>query len=113
MDIALLNMTITIQKCEAVADAAGNYVNEWMDYYTCHATVGDEDSAKAAESEGAGMTADHPGLSFTVRYCAAAAAVTSTGYRVLFGDDIYNILSVDHMNFKRKSLKLKCEKVRR
>ena len=51
--------------------------------------------------------------SFTVRYCKTVSVINSMEYRVIFGDNIYNILSVDHMNFKRKSLKVRCEKVRR
>ena len=30
-----------------------------------------------------------------------------------YQDAFYNILGIDHMNFKRKSVKFKCQKVRR
>ena len=49
----------------------------------------------------------------TVRYCKAVSFVDSTGYRVLYGGEIYNILGIDHKNFKKRSVKLKCQKVRR
>ena len=32
---------------------------------------------------------------------------------IVFNGEIYNIVAVDHMNYKKKSLKLRCQKVRR
>ena len=52
-------------------------------------------------------------MTVTVRYCGNVAAITSTGYRVKFRDEIYDITNVDHMNFKKKCLKFSCTKVRR
>ena len=46
-------------------------------------------------------------ISFTVRYCSNVSGITSTGYRILFKNVIYNIISVDHMNYKKKSMKQK------
>ena len=34
-------------------------------------------------------------------------------FHVEFNGELYNIAAVDHMNFRRKSIKLSCEKVRR
>ena len=42
MDIALLNVRITVQKNETVVDAIGNHKNNWTDYHTCFATVSGE-----------------------------------------------------------------------
>lgn len=110
MDIALLNVEIIIQKNSVVTDAIGNHKNEWTDYYPCHATVSGEGGK---ETSTAGTIVDDSDISFTVRYCRTVSKINNTEYRVLFGGDIYNILSVDHMNFKKKSIKLKCQKVRR
>lgn len=52
-------------------------------------------------------------MNVTVRYCTETATVISTKYRILFGDDIYDILAVDHLNYKKNALKFKCRKVRR
>ena len=106
MNIELLNVRIYIQKNEVISDAIGNRKNAWKDYYTCYATV----SAEAGkESTDASLVVDD----FTIRYCKKAATLTSTGYRVQFGGELYDILAVDHMNFKRKCIKLSCQKVRR
>ena len=114
MDIALLNTEIIFQKSAVTVDTIGNRKNGWTDFYTCHATVsGEAASSVGSEKDSAGTTVDHSAISFTVRWCKTAAEVTSTGYRILFGGEIYNILSVDHMSYKKKALKFRCQKERR
>lgn len=110
MDIALLNVGIVFQKNKVVTDAIGNHTNVWEDYYSCHATVSGEGGSEKAV---AGLLVEDSDLSFTVRYCKKAAEVTVDGFRVVFGNELYNIVSIDHMNYKKKALKFKCEKVRR
>ncbi len=109
MDIALLNVRITFQKGTVATDAIGNRTNGWEDYYSCHATVSGEGGSEKAV---AGQTVEDTDLAFTVRYCKKATAVTTDGFRILFDGSIYNILSIDHMSFKRKTLKFRCQKVR-
>lgn len=110
MDVALLNVKIEFQKNEVVVDAIGNHKNQWVDYYSCHATVSGEGGSEKAV---AGLIVEDSDLAFTVRYCKKAAEITTDGYRVVFGDALYNIVSIDHMNYKKKALKFKCEEVRR
>ncbi len=57
--------------------------------------------------------ADESDVSFTVRWCRKASVIDSTGYRVVFGGELYDILAIDHMNYKKKSIKFKCRKARR
>ena len=110
MEIALLNVKVTFQKNSVVSDAIGNRKNTWTDYYTCHATVsGEGGNEKAA----AGLTVAESDIAFTVRFCKRAAEVTADGFRIVFNGENYNIVSVDHMNYKKKSLKFRCEKERR
>lgn len=110
MDIALLNTKITVQKNATVVDAIGNHRNEWTDYHTCFATVSGEGGS---EKSVAGLIVDDSDISFTVRYCKALSDIDITKHRVVFDGSLYNIVSVDHMNYKKKCIKLKCEKVRR
>ena len=49
-------------------------------------------------------------MDFTIRYCGKAKEITSTGYRILMDGDHYDIVAVDHQNYKRRSLKLRCRK---
>jgi len=110
MDAALLNVKIVFQKNEVVVDAIGNHRNTWVDYYSCHATVSGEGGSEKAV---AGLIVEDSDLAFTVRYCKKAAEVTTDGFRISFNGELYNIVSIDHMNYKKKALKFKCEKVRR
>ena len=61
----------------------------------------------------AGTTVEDADISFTVRFCRAAEAVSSSGFRIVFREELYDILAVDHLNYKKKALKFRCRKVRR
>ncbi len=113
MEVSLLNVRITFQKNTAEMDAAGNHKNTWVDHYSCRATASGEAGKQTSEAVAAGTVADESDISFTVRWCRKASVIDSTGYRVLFDGGIYDILAVDHMNYKKKCLKFKCRKVRR
>lgn len=110
MEVALLNVRITFQKNSAIVDEIGNHRNEWKDIYSCYATVSGE---SPNENTDAGMVVDDSKMDFTVRWCREVASMTNTEYRIRYQDAFYNILGIDHMNFKRKSVKFKCQKVRR
>ena len=110
MGIALLNVKVTFQKNSVAVDDIGNRRNVWEDYYTCHATVSGEGGQEKAS---AGLTVAESDLAFTVRFCKRVAEVTADGFRILFGGEIYNIVAVNHMNYKKKALKFRCEKARR
>ena len=110
MNIELLNIRIFITKSEVTVDAIGNHKNNWIPYYTCYATVSSE---AGKQSTDAGIVIDNSKVDFNIRWCKKAAAIDSTHYRVEFNGELYDIKAVDHMNFKRKCIKLSCEKVRR
>jgi len=110
MKVSLMNEKILFQKSAVQVDEIGNRKNGWQDYFSCFATIGSENGSEKSE---AGQVTDHTGIAFTVRFCKKAAAVCSGQYRILFREELYNIISVDHMNFRKKSLKFRCEKVRR
>ncbi len=110
MDISLLNVWITFQKNETVSDAIGNHKNVWADYYSCRATASGE---SPKEDTAAGTVVDNGKIDYTVRWCRKISMVDSDRYRVVCGGETYNILGIDHKNFKKRSVKLKCQKVRR
>lgn len=110
MDIAALNEKVMIQVNAVVADKYGNHKNTWVDYFSCHATISGEDGKEQAV---VGETVEATDMNVTVRYCSKTSAVRSTTHRILFRDEIYNILAVDHLNFKRRGIKFHCRKVRR
>ena len=110
MEIAALNVKIMFQKNEAVVDGIGNHMNVWRDYFSCHATVSGEGGR---EIEVAGLTVPDVDIHFTVRFCWAVAAVTCTEFRICFRGKLYDILSIDHLNFRNRTVKLKYRRVRR
>lgn len=111
MNIGKLNIRITFQKNMLTEDEIGNHINEWTDEFSCYATA----STKVAETEkeSAGQTVNTERISFTVRYCSELKDVTPTTHRIVLGDRIYNIISVDDMAFKHNSLKFYAELERR
>lgn len=110
MDIEMLNVRIIITKSTVITDAIGNRRNEWQEYYTCYATV----SAEAGKEQiAAGVVVDDSKIDFTIRWCRKAVAIDSTHYQVQFAGELYNVTAVNHMNYKRKCIKISCEKVRR
>ena len=108
MNIAGLRTRITIQKNETVTDPYGNHKSAWTDYFTCWATAVTS-GISSGETETAGHTVEADRLDITVRYSSETAAVNSKQYRILLGDRIYDILSIDEMGFKHNSRKIHAE----
>ena len=108
MNIAGLRVRITIQRNETVTDKYGNHKSVWQDYFTCWATAVTS-GLSSSEDETAGHTVEADRLDLTVWYSSETAAVNSKQYRILLGDRIYNILSIDEMGFKHNSRKLHTE----
>ena len=70
-------------------------------------------SKTATETDDAAHISEQDRLNFTVRYCAETQVITSSGYRIMFNGKIYNIDSIDCMNYKKKSLKFTAHLVER
>ena len=110
MNITAMNVKITFQKNDVVIDKIGNHTNEWQNYYSCYATVSGENGS---EQSVVGETIENIQVCFTVRYCRKIADVSSTKHRIIFQNEIYDIVSVDHFSYTKKYLKFKCRKSRR
>ena len=113
MEVAAMRSKVTFQKNETVTDRYGNHKNAWTDYYSCFATIGGEGLASSKEEQAAGTTVEDFSMTVTVRYCAKAATITSTGYRIVFEGELYNIENIDHLNYRKRALKFLCRKERR
>ena len=94
MDIAAMNVRITIQKNTVATDKIGNRTNTWTDYYSCFATISDSMGKSNAEDAVAGLIVDTSDISFTVRFCKKAMAVTTTGYRVLWNPPFISAVTI-------------------
>ena len=110
MDIGALNEMVTFQEHDVIVDRVGNHKTAWRDQHKCHANVRDVGGDEVAI---AGTTVDRADVEITVRYCTETSLVTTNGYRIVFKDEIYDIVAVDHMGYQKKSLRFLCKKVRR
>lgn len=110
MKVSLLNTRIIIQESTMTTDEIGNQLEAWTDMYSCFATVSKE---SPLEQTSVGAIWDRSKIDFTIRYSSEVSHLDSTKHRVLFNDKIYNIKGIDHMNFRKKSLKLHCQLVER
>lgn len=110
MNISLLNERILIEKSKVIIDAIGNHRNEWSKYYSCYATISNKSPQEETSS---GAIWDESKIDFTIRYSKEVSVLSSIGYRVIFHNDIYEIEGIDHMNYKKKSMKLHCRRVER
>ncbi len=107
--IEKLNEMITVQKNTVAVDQYSNHKNTWTDWFTCHAYA----DTYLKEEDADVTTSDERSITFEARYCSELAGITSTGYRIVFHDENYNIESIDMMNWKRKTIRIKCRKVKR
>lgn len=107
MKISLLNERIELQKSSVEVDNIGNHKNVWSKYYSCHATISSESPQEETSS---GAIWDESKIDFTIRYSREVAEISSIGFRVVFHNTIYEIEGIDHMNFKKKSIKLHCKR---
>ena len=113
MEIALLNQRITFQRNTIFTDHIGNHTGSWNDEFSCYTTVGGESGRSGKETAVVGTTVEDADCTFTVRWCGQTANVGTTSHRIIFKDEIYNIVAVDHMNYKKKCIKFRCRKARR
>ena len=109
MKIGRMNERITFQKNTVQVDTYRNHTNAWTDYYSCAAYA----NTYTASESGEVVISEERSITFEVRYCPELADVTSTDYRIFFHGDVYNILSVDMMNYQKKEIRLTCRKEKR
>ena len=96
-----LNERTTIQQSKHMTDKVGNHRNAWMDYYTCFAYAS---TYEAQEDEGE-VTAEQKSVVFTVHWCSEVNKLTSTGFRVLFRGELYDITSVAPHELRQENYK--------
>ena len=112
MNIASMSERITFQKHIVNTDDIGNRINTWSDYFSCWASV-NASKLNVSEKNEAAQTLEQERLDFTVRWCSQTAEITSTEYRIIFRERIYNIDHTDNMKSKKQSLKFSGYLVRR
>lgn len=106
--ISRMNERITIQRSGTAIDRYQNHSNTWADYYTCYAHA----STYEKDEVGSKITTEERQITFEIRYCSELKEISSTGYRVLFHGEVYDIEAVDMMNYQKRWIRLKCKRER-
>lgn len=101
-----MNERITIEKNTTVIDKVGNHVNRWEEYFSCFTYAS---TYEAQEKDGEVITEERS-VTFRVRYCSELKNVSATGFRIRFHGEIYNIKSVDMMNYQRREIRFQCRR---
>lgn len=104
MNISEINQKITIQHSHSICDNIGNISFQWTDYYSCFANV----CEKSGEENVKGDILESETITFSIRYCKLLSFLSPISFRVIFQHKIYNIRSIDFMNYKHKTIKIKC-----
>ena len=112
MKISRLKNRITIQKSSVEVDEIGNRLEQWQDYYNCYANL-DTRKQLGNEINVAEIIVDHLDITFKIRYSKILENLNSKEYRIQFKDELYNIKSVDFMNYNYKEIKILAKKVSR
>ena len=107
--ISRRNERITIQKNESYTDKYKNHVHTWTDWFSCYAYA----STYEVDEDGDEVTYENRRITFEVRYCPEIAAVTSTGYRIVFRGENYDIESIDMMNHQKQTVRLVARREKR
>ena len=102
MNIAKLHKRILFQVNAVTTDRYGNHTSGWKDYFSAWATIGTD--SYGSEDKGVVINPEET-LNFTTRWCTELSAVESTKYRILCEGKTYNIIFVNPMGYKHKSLK--------
>lgn len=110
MRISDLNRKIIFQNKNVEVDEIGNHRSIWSDYLTTSSYISFQGKG---EEVFLGMEMDKSDISFTVRFQNRLKNINTSEYRILFEDEMYNIVSIDFMNYKNRLIKFRCRKVSR
>lgn len=110
MRISDLNRKIIFQNKNVEVDEIGNHRSIWSNYLTTSSYISFQGKG---EEVFLGMEIDKSDISFTVRFQNRLKNINTSEYRILFEDEMYNIVSIDFMNYKNRLIKFRCRKVSR
>ena len=104
MNASMLKNKITIQKKAAVADDIGKISEIWSDFMAVHAYA---NRLSGQELIVAAANGQQDTVTFFVRYCRALSEINSNDFRIVFMGRIFNILTVDNVQFLNVELKIR------
>ena len=104
MNASMLKNKITIQKKTAVADEIGRISEKWSDFMAVHAYA---NRLSGQELIVAAANGQQDTVTFSARYCRALSELNSNDFRIVFMGRIFNILTVDNVQYLNVELKIR------
>jgi SPP1 family predicted phage head-tail adaptor len=94
MEFAKLNQRIILLEHRAVKDEIGNHITKWEEICSMWAKAEVSNLQSSSEKTDSGVVKENRTIVFTVRQNPYLININSTTHRILFREQIYNIISV-------------------
>lgn len=104
MNSGMFREKIIIQKQEFGSDNLGQQIEKWVDYCDCYAYANGLSGSEYWEASRANAQNT---VVFTVRYSNKIAEINPVSHRIIFHGKIYNIDSVDNVQFRNDTVKIR------
>lgn len=104
MDSGAYRSLVTIQQYVSGFDDIGNPSEEWQEYKTCYAYV---NGLSGREYWEAAVVHGENTVEFVFRWKPFFDSMNTKQYRLLFNGGIYDITSIDNIQFRNKTVKIK------
>lgn len=107
MDAGAYRQRIEIQKNNFSKDSVGNPTNNWSKFKCIYAYV---NGLSGSEYWEAAVVHAESTLEIVTRWKPFFNQMTTQGYRIVFQGMVYNIISIDNVQFRNKTIKLRVQR---
>lgn len=97
---------ITFQKFSVVDDEIGNRISQWKDYRGCYCYA---NGLSGREYWEAAAVQQETIIEFVMRWKLFFNHLNSKEYRIVFENNVYDIESIDNIQFKNKTVKIRAK----
>lgn len=98
---------LTFQKLTVIPDEKQEQLETWEDYLTVHCSVGQYTGSEKVQARQEITESD---MTFTVRYSPKLAVLNEADFRIMFRNEIYNILFINDPYFTHEKLIISAKK---
>jgi len=105
-----LRHSISIQAPSSTRDAFGQAISTWNTILTTRAKIEDTGSASYKDTFAQNALIAQSTDLITIRWPGSSVTITP-GQRVIFGDNVWTIQSVDNVQHRNRKLRLACMQV--
>lgn len=95
---------VMIEKSGYTEDGIGNQVAAWVEYYKGYAYM---NNLSGSEYWEAAQTQSQNTVMFVMRYHPLLGSMSTKGYRVMHRGREYNINSIDNVQYKNETIKIR------